>query len=294
MTRIAVIGNPGAWSTERLADAVEQRTGQRIVVDLGRVSLELGRGRVMHGELDLLELDAVIVKKLGRRYTPRHLDRLEVLRYVQERGVPVIADPVRIARVIDRLSCTVTLRLNGVAMPPTVVTEDLEQAVATVERYGRAVFKPLYSTKAQGMEVISNQGDPRERIRAYQAEGHRVLYIQQMMDLAGQDFGLTFLGGAFVGAYARVGDEGSWNTTTRDGGRYEPYAPSPDILALAQRAQAAFGLELCSVDVAMTPKGPIVFEVSAFGGFRGMLEGGGVDLAPRVAEFALGRVRHDR
>jgi ribosomal protein S6--L-glutamate ligase len=179
-------------------------------------------------------------------------------------------------------------------MPPTVVTEDLDQAVATVGRYGRAVFKPLYSTKARGMEVIGDEAEPRERIRAYQAEGHRVLYIQQMMDLAGQDFGLTFLGGEFVGAYARVGDEGSWNTTTRDGGRYEPYAPAPEILDIAQRAQAAFGLELCSVDVALTPTGPIVFEVSAFGGFRGMLEGGGVDLAPLVADYALGRVRDDR
>ncbi|MGB5427491.1 MAG: ATP-grasp family protein, partial [Gammaproteobacteria bacterium] len=59
------------------------------------------------------------------------------------------------------------------------------------------------------------------------------------------------------------------------------------IIELAQRAQALFGMDFTTVDVAETNNGPIVFEVSAFGGFRGALEGIGIDAAAMYADHVL-------
>ena len=39
--KIGVIGIPGKWSTEALADAIEARTGFRRVIDMGAVALDL-------------------------------------------------------------------------------------------------------------------------------------------------------------------------------------------------------------------------------------------------------------
>ena len=77
---IGVFGIPGKWSTDTLADAVETRTGRRIVVDMGRVELDLAGGRLLHGEFDLCTLDGLIVKKISATYSPATLDRLEMLR----------------------------------------------------------------------------------------------------------------------------------------------------------------------------------------------------------------------
>ena len=44
--KIGVIGIPGKWSTETLADAVEERTGYRLVIDMAGVSLDLERQRL--------------------------------------------------------------------------------------------------------------------------------------------------------------------------------------------------------------------------------------------------------
>ena len=57
-------------------------------------------------------------------------------------------------RLVDRLSCTVGLRIAGIPMPDTRVTEDPGCAVAAVEAFGSAVFKPLFSTKARGMTLV--------------------------------------------------------------------------------------------------------------------------------------------
>ena len=68
-----------------------------------------------------------------------------------------------------------------------------------------------------------------------------------------------FLGGEYLGAYARVGKEGAWNTTILSGGRYEGYQASDELIELATKAQAVFGLDFTTVDVAETDRGPVVF-----------------------------------
>lgn len=291
--RIAVIGIPGKWSTETLADAVEQRTGFRLVVDMGGVELDLQEGRLLFAGQDLCKLDGLIVKKISAEYSPNTLDRLELLRVAERAGVRVFSGAENMLRLIDRLSCTVTLRNAGIPMPDTVVTEDVGAAVRAVGRFGSAVFKPLFSTKARGMCIIdADQRDEaiKAAVRDFQ-RGNPMMYIQRRLNLSGRDLGMVFLGGEYLGTYARVSQDDSWNTTINSGGRYEGYTPPEEIIDLARGAQAPFGMDFTTVDVAETADGPIVFEVSAFGGFRGALEGAGIDAAGSYTDYVLAKLK---
>ena len=279
--KIGVVGLAGKWSTEALADAVEESTGYRLVIDMAGVSLDLDQQRLLFEGQDLCQLDALIVKKISASYNPNTLDRLELLRVAEQAGVRVFSRAENMLRLIDRLSCTVTLRNAGIPMPATRVTEDVGAAVAAVQDFGSAVFKPLYSTKARGMCVIDAQRDPasiESEIRAFQAE-NPMMYIQQKIELPGRDLGMVFLAGEYLGSYARVSKGDAWNTTIHSGGRYAAHTPPDDVIELARRAQAPFAMDFTTVDVAETKDGPIVFEVSAFGGFRGALEGIGINAA---------------
>jgi len=291
-TKIGVVGIPGKWSTETLADAVETRTGFRLIVDMNEVELNLGNGRLLFRDYDLCGLDALIVKKISATYNPNTLDRLELLRVAEAAGVQVFSKAENILRLIDRLACTVTLRNGGIPMPETRVTESVKAARRAVEDFGRAVFKPLYSTKARGMCVIDAAqpaGDIEQAVREFQAE-NPMMYIQRKVSLPGRDLGMVFLAGEYLGSYARVSQGDAWNTTINSGGRYEGHTPPDEIVALAHRAQALFGMDFTTVDVAETDNGPIVFEVSAFGGFRGALEGMGVNAAERYVNHVLMRL----
>jgi len=293
--KIGVVGMAGGWSSESLADRVADRTGFRLLVDMERVSARLDEGRVLYGEHDLCTLDGLIIKKVGSQYNPHMLDRLEILRYVEERGVPVFSKPLSILRLLDRLSCTITLASAGIPMPRTEVTENIRHAISAVQRFGRAIVKGLYSTKARGMLVVSGEDPELEaKLMAFRAADNPVMYIQQMLKLPGRDLGVMFLGGQFIGAYARVKGNDAWNTTIHSGGHYEPYEPSPHIIELAHRAQASFNLDFTGVDVVETETGPMVFEVSAFGGFSGLRDGSKVDAAARYADYVIERCRHRR
>lgn len=290
--RIGVVGIEGGWSSARLVDAFAERGCDATLIDMVRVEVDLDRQRARCGDLDLTGFDALVVKKISAHYCPAVLNRLAMLRYVSELGVPVYSDPARIKRVIDRLSCTVTLRLADIPMPPTIVTEDVHRAAQAVTQFGRVVLKPIYSSKARGMRVVDAGPGAERAIHEFRNEGNQLIYVQKLLQLPGRDMGLVFCGGVYIGCYARVQATSAWNTTTHSGGRYEAHTPDSSLIELAHRAQRPFQLAFTCVDVAETEEGPVVFEVSAFGGFRGLWESQGVDAADRYASHVLSRLHH--
>jgi ribosomal protein S6--L-glutamate ligase len=285
--QVGVVGLPGGWSSERLADALHQLTGFRRLIDLARVVTDLGSGQAWDGQVELTSLDGLVIKKVGPAYSPDLLDRLELIRFLAARGVRVFSPPDNIIRVLNRLSCTVSLARAGVPLPPTVITESPAEAVRAVERFGPSVLKPLYTSKARGMVLVVPGDSLQEEIENFHAAGNKMIYVQQVVDLPGRDLGLVFLGGNYLATYARVNQGNSWNTTTHSGGKYQCHTPGDEVRQVADKAQAVFGLDFTCVDVAETENGPVVFEVSAFGGFRGLSEGCSIDAAAVYAEYVI-------
>lgn len=291
MPKIGVIGIKGGWSSEILADKAAEVTGEeRLLIEMDKVRLDLNTGACWYENTDISRLDALIVKKIGSTYHPDMLDRLEMLRFLEERGMPIFSPAISILRILDRLSCTVTLRANDIPMPPTMITENIDEACKAVEEFGQAVFKPLYTSKARGMFVLDHGPDAREAIAEY-AKDFPVMYIQKTINMPDHDLGIVFLGGEYVTTYARAKTNSAWNTTTASGGKYIAVDPEPEIIELARRAQAPFNMTFTCVDVAITDDGPVVFEVSAFGGFRGLLDARGIDAAELYVNHVLERIR---
>jgi ribosomal protein S6--L-glutamate ligase len=147
----------------------------------------------------------------------------------------------------------------------------------------KVVFKPNFSTKAKGMQVLTVAdiciSDLEKLVKRY-----GFLYLQEKIELGDRDYGVAFMGNDYIGAYARVAGKNAWNTTTQDGGHYEACQLDESIVEVARKAKNVFDLDFCSVDVALVNGQPMVFEVSAFGGFNGLLKGANVDAAKLLAQ----------
>lgn len=287
--RIGVIGVPGKWSTECLADAIEARTGFRLVIDISRVGLDLASRALWYDDVNLCTLDGLAIKKISSVYSPETLERLDLLRVAEASGVRCFSPVGSVHSLVDRLSCTISLSNAGIAMPATTITERIDVAANAVHRYGAAVLKPLFSTKARGMVVLDSSLAAAE-LNQQLSEFHRrnpIMYIQRKHQLSGEDYGVVFVGNEYLCSYSRVGGKDAWNTTIHSGGKYRAHEPAASVVALAQRARDVFNLDYTTVDVAITEQGPVVFEVSAFGGFRGVKEGAGLDAASLYADYML-------
>ncbi|MEX0941963.1 MAG: GAK system ATP-grasp enzyme [Pseudomonadales bacterium] len=285
---IGVIGIRGAWSTESLGQKLAEKGAGGTIIELGEIGYDLAKAEFSHLEHGLNEFDGFILKKMGPSYSSFLLDELELLELLERRGFRFFSRPSKIRQMISRLSCTIHLRENGIPMPPTFISENLRDATQWALANLPVIVKPLYSTKARGMLLLENAATLEAELAAFQASGERIFYLQQKFDLGGEDYGLVFLGGQYIGAYARVGDGTTWHTTTRAGGSYGPYQPPRAFIDLAEAAQQPFGLDFTCVDVADTAEvGPVVFEVSAFGGYRGLFEGAGVDASDKLADYVI-------
>jgi ribosomal protein S6--L-glutamate ligase len=289
---IAVVGQPGAWSTERLADALRAAGAGAGVVDLAACSLRLPDRRLFHRGEPLEKVDGAVVKKLGDTADGWGVqERIGMLRHLEASGVPVLSAPDRLHVAVNRYRMTCELVRAGLPVPETTVTEDIDEAAAAVERFGSAVLKPLFTSKGRGMRRLEPSRELRAQLESHRDDGLGPFYLQRFVKHPGRDLGVAVLDGRCIGAYWRVAAADHWMTTILSGGRYEKADLDPETEAIAVRAARHFGLVFTGVDLIEDFDGRFsVLEVSAFGGFRGLLNGCGVDAAPMLADLVLRQI----
>jgi ribosomal protein S6--L-glutamate ligase len=232
--RIAVIGTPGGWSTDRLAAAFQRAGAETVVVDLAACSVRPPDPRLFHRGEALAGLDGAVVKKIGDTAGGWAVqERLHLLRQLEASGVPVVSRPAAVARAMNRLAMTLELARGGFPVPETVVTEDAAEVAQAVERYGTAVAKPLFTSKGRGMARLHAGDDVAAFVARWQAQGLGPVYLQRFVKHPGRDLGVAVLDGRYLGAYWRVAGPDAWMTTILSGGRYERADPPAGVIALA-------------------------------------------------------------
>jgi tetrahydromethanopterin:alpha-L-glutamate ligase len=214
-----------------------------------------------------------------------------MLRHLEASGIPVLSAPDRLHVAVNRYRMTCELVRAGLPVPETTITEDLDEAAAAVERFGSAVLKPLFTSKGRGMLRLESSRELRAQLESHRDDGLGPFYLQRFVKHPGRDLGVAVLDGRCIGAYWRVAAADHWMTTILSGGRYEKADLDPDTEAIAVRAARHFGLVFTGVDLIEDSDGRFnVLEVSAFGGFRGLLNGCGIDAAPMLADLVLRRI----
>ncbi len=280
--KVGVAGVPGAWSSEYLAQQLRARGAEAFVFSLGDVIHDLVSGTVIWQGQDLCTLAAVVVKKLGDQADASGRLRLHALRSLEATGVRIFSPIDSIDRAMDRYRMTMILAEAGLPLPATLSAEASAALAAALASLGDSVLKPVYTSKGRGMVRLS----PTSSGAAMLPPGEHYL-VQRFVASPGRDIGATVVGGKFLGAFYRVARAGEWMTTTGVGGRYAPCELSQKGIAYAERAARAFELDYTVVDLVEQADDFLLYEVSAFGGFRGLLEASGVDAAAAYAQYIL-------
>jgi ribosomal protein S6--L-glutamate ligase len=286
--RVAVAGIPGAWSSDRMCAALQEHGIESFVFSPGDCLHDLSTGRVTFGEQDLGELDGIIIKKLAPQDSAVARLRLHMMRSLEAQGVRIFSPAGVIERAMDRYGMNRELAAAGLPLPQTIAFETAEGLRQAIETLGEAVVKPVYTSKGRGM-FRARRG---EELPDWDPENGRWL-AQRFVDAPGRDIGACVLGGEYVGAFYRVASEGSWMTTTLSGGHYEHCELDEHGRDIAVRAATLFGLDYTVVDLVENKGSYLLYEVSAFGGFRGLWTANQIDVAGLYAEYIGGEVRHD-
>jgi ribosomal protein S6--L-glutamate ligase len=285
-----VAGTEGGWSSEQMVKALRNHGVDSKLFSLNQVHLDLQSGAVTLGSTDLSELDGLAVRKLGDSSDLKSWFRINFLDWLSHMGMRIFSKPESIRNAVDRFKMTLELSRKNIPAPQTVITESVDTALDVIHEWGKAVLKPLLTSKGRGM-VLLDKKNASEILPKWKDAYTSPFYLQQFVP-SRWDTGVAVLGSEIIGGYKRVARAGSWKTTTSSGGKYEKFSPDLRAIELAKEVSSIFKLDFTVVDLVPFEGDYLVYEVSAFGGFTGLWETSGIDVANLYAEYIIKELKN--
>ncbi|MEK6814372.1 MAG: hypothetical protein AABY65_06545 [Nitrospirota bacterium] len=279
--RIAVIGTPASWETDRLSETIRSLAHEAVVIPPEECSLCLHKGQVTHRGQDLALFDAILVQSLGDVALPATRFRVHILRHLEREGVRVFPKPDAIESTMDRYRMTLELSQAGLPVPPTLVTEQIEHALLFLEAFGPSVFKPLFTSGGRGMAVLADPAEARGFLRAQADTGGLPFYLQQCIEDPTNHMSVVIVGGRFLCAYTRPWAAPGPETIAQSlsSSTHRLIEPSTEEIALARCAARLFGLGFATIEMVDQGSGLTIYGVSPWGNLRCPWEIGAIDAA---------------
>jgi len=235
------------------------------------------------------DLPGVIVHSVGRGSLEEIILRMDLLHTLRRRGVYVINPPGAIEKCVDKYYALALLRENGLPVPQTVVTENVEEALRGFEKLGGdVVLKPLFGSRGVGSTRITNR-DIAERIFKSVRFHHGVLYLQKFVPHGISDLRTFVIGDQVIAAMKRIGD--SWKTNVSQGARPEALQIDEKLEAITIKAASAVDCEFAGVDILEDPEGPLIVELNSQPGWRGLQSVTERNIADCIIDHLLSEVK---
>ena len=197
---------------------------------------------------DLTRFDAVIVRTMPPGSLEQVVYRMDALARLEAAGVTVFNPAKAIECAVDKYLATVRLEAAGLPVPPTIVCEDAETALAGFDELGGdVVVKPIFGSEGRGILRVS---DPDLALRTFRTLERldAVLYIQRYIPHEGCDVRVMVLDGRVLGAMRRCSSS-DFRTNVSRAATTLPHDPTDLEAAWALRAAQAVGARFAGVDI---------------------------------------------
>lgn len=295
-TKIIVLhhyANP-TWSCRELLKAALERgvsaVYERIqaldaIIDDGRLYVEVRGGR--------LDSDAVIVRSLGAVPSIEQLlKRVGVLEAFRLTGRLVVNKPFSMLIARDKWLSIVRLQVAGLPVPRTLVTENPYTVIRFINRYGRAVVKPVVGSLGLGSTLVTD-GDVGYQVSRTLLSFKQPIYVQEFIEKPGYDYRLFVVGDHVVAAMKRVLSRG-WKTNIAQGARGVPLRENedPEAFELALKTVKILDLDYSGVDIVVDKEGKhYIIEANASPLWHGLMEATGVNPAIHIIDYIISKYK---
>ncbi len=289
--RIAIVTrNRKAYSSFQLFEALKRRNVSSVCFNFPRLVAHVGRNlKVSVGNLDIRSLDALIIRPIGRGSLEELVFRMDVLYRLQRAGTYVINPPEAIEHCVDKYDILTILEENGIPIPKTATTENVNEALkAFKELGGDVVIKPLFGSRGVGATRIN---DPEVATTVFRAITlyHGVIYLQEFVSHGVSDVRAFVVGNRVIAAMKRVAN--NWKTNYSQGATPQAIQLEKPLEDLAVKSARSIDCKVGGVDILESPAGPVVVEVNSQPGWRGLQTVANVNIADEIVDFVLSDIR---
>lgn len=283
--------NPNSYSSSLLIEALKKRgvtcsafTFPRLVARINSKPI-FSIGRMSRG----LDLDALLVRPIGRGSLEQIVFRLDMLYKLQRSGVLVVNSPEAIEHCVDKYDVLALLEEHGLPVPETVVTENVEGALKAFDGLGGdVVVKPLFGSRGVGATRINDRETASVCFRAI-LFNHGVLYVQRYVPHGTSDIRAFVVGDRLVAAMRRIAS--GWKTNYSQGAHPESVTLDKALEDMVIKATQAVECRIGGVDIVEGKTGPVLVEVNSQPGWKGLQSVSNVNIADEIVICILSELK---
>jgi ribosomal protein S6--L-glutamate ligase len=210
--------------------------------------------RTPAGERNLADYDGIVART-------RHGLGLVMLAYAEAHALPVINSYAATERIRNKAEMAIVLSQAGVRGAFTLLAPDVRGLAALPRQRFPLILKPRFGDNSRGLFLVREPADLEDVDWT-----EDVVLAQSYLPNDGYDLKL-YVCGQTVFAVRKP-------SPFNDDPSATPHRVEPDVemIELALRCGAAFGLEVYGVDTIQSPDGLFVIEVNEFPNFTGLDE----------------------
>ena len=279
--------NMDSWSSTQLREALTKRGVPHECFTFPKLVAHLGKKPYFKvNNINVLEeLDALVIRPIGRGSLEELVFRMDMLYKLERQGFLVINPVEAIEHCVDKYDILAILEDNGLSVPKTVATESVTEALkAFAELGGDVVVKPLFGSRGIGATRVVDSEIASTVFKAITFH-HGVIYIQEFVPHGYSDIRAFVIDNQVIAAMRRVSE--SWKTNFSQGAKPNPIELTPELEELAIKSTKVIGCKIAGVDILEGPKGPVIVDVNSQPGWKGLQMVTKVNVADEIVNFIM-------
>lgn len=286
-----VTKDPDAYGSVTLREALAKRNISNFCLSFPQLVARVGfKPYINMSNIDITkELDALIIRPIGRGSLEEIVFRMDVLYRLQRLGLYIVNPPEAIEHCVDKYDILAVLEDNSVPVPRTAVTENPEEALRLFhELGGDVVVKPVFGSRGIGSTRIT---DPEVASTIFKAITfyHGVIYVQEYIPHGFSDIRAFVIGDRVAAAMRRVAT--NWKTNYSQGAHPESLQLDGSLEDLAVKSAKVIECKIAGVDILESLRGPLVVEVNSQPGWRGLQSVTSVNIADEIVAYMLSELK---
>jgi RimK family alpha-L-glutamate ligase len=287
----AVLASADSWYLRDLTRAAGDRyTIVPVAFDELAVSVSRGSVRITAGDVDLMAMDAVLVRTMPPGTLEQVVFRMDALARLHASGIKVVNAPKAVEAAVDKFLTTALLEQAGFLVPHTITCQTADAAVAAFHSLGGdVVLKPVFGAEGRGITRLNDENLALRAFKMLEQLG-AVLYLQPFIEHEGYDLRLLVIGERVLGM--KRSNPLDWRTNVSRGATAEAIAVDDRYVEMALRAARAVGADVAGVDLLPGRDGSLyAIEVNAVPGWKALATAHGLDIASMVLDYVAARCK---
>lgn len=273
-------------STKRIVQEAQERGHYVELIDHTQCSVKLGeeKPKIFIGAEDITNEFDAIVPRIGSKVT-RH--GAAIVKQFEMNGVFSTARSLGITRARNKVRTLQIMARKGIPIPETLFSINPYNIEDQLRILGGppVIIKLQEGTHGQGVILAETKKSARSIIDTFYKMDTSILLQQYVEEANGEDIRVIVIGNKVVASMKRKSDIDEFRSNVHRGGETELVQLTPKEKYIALNATKYIGLGVAGVDLMRSKKGPVLIEVNASPGLKGIEAATGINVAGRIIEY---------